>query len=301
MNSSQNKNNKEIEEENENINIELSKYNDCDLFTSVDPYLYCDLSIGEVEPIPQLNEDICLYYEIKEENKINQFINFLPMNSNQIQNENAETRYSSLFRNQNGINKNLCGRKRKAEIKDGDIIHDKNALDNILRKVNCDFINSFIIDMTNELVKKKYNKEFLKIKYDVVKDVSKNNFIKIKQSSIGDIIQNEISKIYRKIYPREPDHNKKIFDIVREDKDIEKFLNKTYIEVFRNYYFENKKEIKFGDSYIKLETVETLKDFILKKNKGNDEDEKRRYEQRIYEVIKKKYFTSQIELKNKGN
>ena len=148
MNSSENKNNKEIDEENENINIniEISKYNDCLLFSSVDQYLYFDLSLMEEQPIPELNEDICLYYEIKRENKSNQFINCLPMNSNQIQNENAETKYSSLFGNQNGINKKLCGKKRKREIKEGDIIHDKNALDNILRKLNCHFINSFIID-----------------------------------------------------------------------------------------------------------------------------------------------------------
>ena len=282
MNYNEMKTNKEIELESENIDI--------------DSYFCSKQEFGEKLPILEINEDMNFNYEIKSEYFLNHFINCFNMDINQIKNENTETQSSSVIVNQNKINKKLSGRKRKTEIKEGDIIHDKNSLDNILRKLNCHFINCFIISMINELINGE--EKFLKIPYDYIKDVSEIKFIELKQKSIGVIIQQDISKKYSSIDPK---HNKNLFDIVGEDENIKNFLNKTYIEVFRKYYFENKKEIKFGDSYIKLKNVETLKEFFLKKNKDNDEDKKRRYERRIYEVIEKKFFTSKIKLKYKGN
>ena len=201
----------------------------------------------------------------------------------QLQNENAETNYSSLIRNKNEINKKLSGRKRKTEVKEGDLIHDKNAVDNIERKVKCHSINS-LIDATNELISLKFNQKlkFLKISYDYIKDVSVKKFNELKQCSIGEILQQEISKKYSKIYIKEPKYNEKIYELVKKDKDIKEFLNKTYIDIFRNYYYANNKRIKFGDSKIELKKMKTLHDFFLDKNLDNEEDKKR-----VYEVIKK--------------
>ena len=282
MNYNEMKASKEIDLESENIDT--------------DSYFCLKQEFREELPILEINEDMNFVYEIKNEYFLNHFINCFNMDINQIQKENTETRSSSLIVNQNKINKKLSGRKRKTEIKEGDIIHDKNALDNILRKLNCHFINCFIIPMINELINSE--EKFLKISYNYIKDVSEIKFIELKQKSIGVIIQQDINKKYS---TKPPNHNKKLFDIVREDEDIKNFLNKIYIDIFRNYYFENKKEIIFADSYIELKKVETLKDFILKKNKDNDENKKRRYEQRIYEVIKKKYFTSKLKFKYEDN
>ena len=282
MNYNEMKASKEIDLESENIDA--------------DSYFCLKQEFREELPILEINEDMNFVYEIKNEYFLNHFINCFNMDINQIQNENTETRSSSLIVNQNKINKKLSGRKRKTEIKEGDIIHDKNALDNILRKLNCHFINCFIIPMINELINSE--EKFLKISYNYIKDVSEIKFIELKQKSIGVIIQQDINKKYS---TKSPNHNKNLFNIVREDEDIKNLLNKIYIDIFRNYYFENKKEIIFADSYIKLKKVETLKDFILKKNKDNDENKKRRYEQRIYEVIKKKYFTSKLKFKYEDN
>lgn len=224
----------------------------------------------------------------------------------QLQNENAETNYSSLIKNKSEINKffqskistlnkvkKLSGRKRKTEIKEGDFIHNKNAVDNIERKLKCHSINS-LIDATNELISLKFNQKykFLKILYALIKDVSEKEMNSLKQRSIGEILQQEISKKYSKRYP----NNENIYEIVKKDKDIKEFLNKIYIDIFRNNYYANNKRIKFGDSYIELKKMKTLEDFFREKNLNNEEDKKR-----VNEVIEKKYLTSKMKILKSKN
>ena len=250
-----------------------------------DKYIYeCDQCLSSIQKInqyiPSFNSK---ENETKGKNIGNLFL---------LKNENAETNYSSLIRNKNKINKKLSGRKRKIEIKEGDFIHDKNAVDNIMRKVKCHSINS-LIDATNELISLKFNQElkFLKISYDFIKDVSEKELNALKQRSIGEILQQEISTKCSKRYKKELKYNEKIYELVKKDKDIKEFLNKTYIDIFRNYYYANNKRIKFGDSNIELKKMKTLHDFFPEKNLDNEEDKKR-----VYEVIKTKYFISKMKI-----
>ena len=279
MNYNEMKASKEIDLESENIDT--------------DSYFCLKQEFREELPILEINEDMNFVYEIKNEYFLNHFINCFNMDINQIQKENTETRSSSLIVNQNKINKKLSGRKRKTEIKEGDFIHNKNAVDNIERKLKCHSINS-LIDATNELISLKFNQKykFLKILYALIKDVSEKEMNSLKQRSIGEILQQEISRKYSKKYP----NNKNIYEIVKKDKDIKEFLNKIYIDIFRNNYYANNKRIKFGDSYIELKKMKTLEDFFREKNLNNEEDKKR-----VNEVIEKKYLTSKMKILKSKN
>jgi hypothetical protein len=221
--------------------------------------------------------------------------NFSSENINQIENINAfnlnnEKKY--LFK-VNRENKKLSGRKRNLELKEGEFyIHNKYAVDNILRKVQCDYIN-YLIDVTNEILNVKNCKEkFLKISYDFKKDVTNDNFEKLKNYKIGEIVKMDISKKYKKI---DPTTNKKLYEKVIKDKDIKGFFNETYLYVFLNYYFQNKKKIKLSGLEIDLKNIKTFEDFL---NKNNDDDENGSYKEKILEVVKAVYFQKKFKIKD---
>ena len=214
-------------------------------------------------------------------------------NENIKQNENINTsnlnnKKQYLFKVKKK-NKKLSGRKRNnLELKEGLFhIHDKYCPDNILRKINCDYIN-YLVHITNEILKiKGYEEEkelFLKISYELKKDITRKHFEKLKKSSIGEILQMDISKKYSKT--KDPTKNKKLFDKVIEDKDIKDFFNEKYLYVFSNYYYTNKKKIKFSGLEIDLKNIKTFEDLL---NKSND-DENGSYKEKMLEVVQKKFI-----------
>ena len=211
-------------------------------------------------------------------------------NINNAFNLNNEKKY--LFK-VNRENKKLSGRKRNLELKEGEFyIHNKYAVDNILRKVQCDYIN-YLIDVTNEILKVKNCKEkFLKISYDFKKDITNDNFEKVKNYKIGEIVKMDISKKYKK---KDPTTNRKSYEKVIKDKDIKGFFNETYLYVFLNYYFQNKKKIKLSGLEIDLKNIKTFEDFL---NKNNDDDENGSYKEKILEVVKAVYFQKKFKIKD---
>ena len=77
-----------------------------------------------------------------------------------------------------------------------------------------------------------------------------------------------------------------MFDKVIEDKDIKDFFNEKYLYVFSNYYYTNKKKIKFSGLEIDLKNIKTFEDLL---NKSND-DENGSYKEKMLEVVQKKFI-----------
>ena len=73
------------------------------------------------------------------------------------------------------INKNQSN-----EIKEKEKFHDKNKVDNLIRKIQVHYM-SFILSFLNEIIKHlKIVKQFLKIDYNIKKDVQKKNLNELK-------------------------------------------------------------------------------------------------------------------------
>ena len=74
-----------------------------------------------------------------------------------------------------------AGRKRKRPLKDGEKIHDKDARDNILRKVQVHFL-SFIKNYMNDLLNHLgYTYEFIDIDYNIKRVITKQSFASLKK------------------------------------------------------------------------------------------------------------------------
>ena len=88
------------------------------------------------------------------------------------------------------------GRKNK---KEGKKIHDKNTIDNLLRKVQVHYL-SFIIKFLNTilLILNKKNIRFKKLDYKFKQNVRKDFVDILKKSNIGEIISSKISGKYKK-------------------------------------------------------------------------------------------------------
>ena len=182
-------------------------------------------------------------------------------NSNNNRKNNSKNKKSKKFNNSN----NVIGKKRFSPSK-SKRKHDKYSSDNIIRKINCHFQN-FIIFLVNEIIKQQN---------------SKTNVDEIKNYRISKILtfQN-----YSKF--RDKTHNEKLFDKIK-DKDneiLQKVLNMKYIDVFKNYFYSNQKNIIIGEGSKKLEIEISYPydQFLLDIDaKGDD-----KYENKIKKVIKK--------------
>ena len=203
-------------------------------------------------------------------------------NSNNNRKNNSKNKKSKKFNNSN----NVIGKKRFSPSK-SKRKHDKYSSDNIIRKINCHFQN-FIIFLVNEIIKQQNSKTgncneyFRNINGEEKKKIRKNNVDEIKNYRISKILtfQN-----YSKF--RDKTHNEKLFDKIK-DKDneiLQKVLNMKYIDVFKNYFYSNQKNIIIGEGSKKLEIELSYPydQFLLDIDaKGDD-----KYENKIKKVIKK--------------
>jgi hypothetical protein len=190
------------------------------------------------------------------------------------------------------------GRKRKRQLKDGEKIHDKFAADNILRKIHVHFM-SFILSVVNELLNHLEDCpfKFIDIDYKNKKALNKKKFPSLKTQSIGKILCQEVSSKFRKQIKQNLFKNNIIFNQVSKNKIVNDFLSQKYIELFKDYYFSNKRNFnENGVNFQFSEKVKTFENLLSKIEKYDDKDE---YKQKIYEVIKKYYFTSILCIKKK--
>ena len=182
--------------------------------------------------------------------------------------------------------KNNLGKKRERK-------HDKTAKDNILRKIQTNYIK-FLENLLNqiniELLQKYESKkdiQFFPLNCKMKKKVNKVYFDSLKKQTLGDIFKDNVSpkfKNYEKL-------NIKIYNQITDKSEIIKtILDKTYLEFFDVYYL-NKKTInlsKYGlnKTIILSSNIELYKD-LLKKNTSDIE-----YQKKIEKCIKTKFMVS---------
>ena len=185
------------------------------------------------------------------------------------------------------------GRKRKHQFIEGVKIHDKNAPDNVLRKIQVHFI-TFIVDVANELLHKlEYTEKFIDLDYNEKKNITKNNFSSLKNLNIGQILCKKISSKFRKQFKQNSFKNNVIFNIVKTNKYVNIFLSQKYITLFKDVYYKDERNIIIDDLYFKLsENVKTYKNLLSEK--FDDEEE---YKTKVNEVIHKYYFKNYFKVK----
>ena len=163
------------------------------------------------------------------------------------------------------------GRKRKRENENGKKYHTKFAYDNIIRKIQVHFLN-FLVSFINEILKHyEFKQKFFNIDYSIKKDIKKENVENLKSIEIGEILCKDISKKYKNQYKEDVKINNKIYLEVIKNDNIKKILSEKYINIFKNIYYKNKRDLNDYGLNIKLSNdVKTYKDLLKKYNKEKD-------------------------------
>lgn len=191
--------------------------------------------------------------------------------------------------------RNKVGRKKTNYHRKNGKTHSKYDFDNIIRKVQVHFHN-FIISFVNEILKSfGIKKKFLNTDYTIKKNVKKANVDSLKSKEIGKILCENLSTKYRKQYTLDKDKNKKLYLEVIEHDSIRKLLSETYINIFRNFYYKNKRDLNEYNLKIKLSNkIKTYQDFLTKLSKDGEYIEKiKKIVERCY--LPKKIFHSELE------
>lgn len=184
-------------------------------------------------------------------------------------------------------NKNpTSGRKRKNPLKEEQKYHDKYAYDNILKRLNVHFLN-FIIIFVNEilskcnLLNKSKDEKFYDINGGYKKTLNKNEFYNLRKKTIAQILILENNKKFSN-----KNRNKELLNRIMKNNHtiLKKILFKRYIDIFKEVYYQNKKDIIYEGLSIKLNII--FDDFLEKVNAKEDI----LYKKRIDEVIKRYYF-----------
>ena len=213
-------------------------------------------------------------------------------NHNNNNNTKETTEYNGN-KNKNFELKKKVGRKpmknKQEGQKENKNIHTKDYKDNITRKIQVHFLNFLILFINEILINYGFEKKFLKIDYKNKKNVNKKSIENLKKKEIGQILCQDITTKYRKLYKIDKEINKKLYLEVIKYDSIKKILSETYINIFRNIYYVNKREINDYDLNIKLSNnVKTYKD-LLEENKEDSE-----YIEKMNKVVEEYYLPKKI-------
>ena len=185
---------------------------------------------------------------------------------------------------------NRVGRKRKGDHQK-DSKHTKFGDDNITRKVQVHYHN-FLVSFINEiLVHFGIKKKFLNIDYNKKKDVKRENVENLKSKKIWEILVQNISTKYKKQYTDDKEKNNKLYLKLKNNSkyvSIRKILSETYMNIFLNFYYKNKRDLNEYGLNIKLSNkVETYKNLLenLSKKYINKENEVDKYIAKIKEIV----------------
>ena len=185
--------------------------------------------------------------------------------------------------------KTLISHKRKNP---DDAKHKWNASDNISDRILVHFDN-YLIELGNDAINtylklEKDRKHFLKIKYVE----HKRNFIMslIKEKKYCDIFKYELSK-KNKGYAgliKEGDTNENTYNFIcAESPLLKKFFDQSYLDLFENYYYKDKRKFDFDGKHFQLsDNTKTFNDLL---NKGNGKN--RSAENIFINVINNNYLS----------
>ena len=165
-------------------------------------------------------------------------------------------------------NKNECER-----------IHDRNSVDNIMRKIQAHYL-SFIISFLNNILEiLNYEQKFLKLDYKFKRNVNKNFVESLKRKTLAEIVCNKISVKYKN---KDVNSNKLIYDEIKENEILKNILSENYVSFFKKIYYKSNKHINLEEyglnkNIILSNNVKMFKD-LLKNNEilnSNNEFKKR--------------------------
>ena len=186
--------------------------------------------------------------------------------------------------------KNMLRKKRKKNY------HNKFSSDNIIIKLNR-YIMNFIIILINEILNKLEKNigeidDFRYINGKEKKNINQCNISTIKDYTIKHILHFDNSLKYK-----DKNHNRELINKILniDNSSLQKILNMKYIDIFKNYYYINKKDIIIED--LKISLPETFDDF-LKKIKAKED---LRYQDKINKLIKKNLLDSNDNCNNEKN
>ena len=186
--------------------------------------------------------------------------------------------------------KNMLRKKRKKNN------HNKFSSDNIIIKLNR-YIMNFIIILINEILNKLEKNigeidDFRYINGKEKKNINQCNISTIKDYTIKHILHFDNSLKYK-----DKNHNRELINKILniDNSSLQKILNMKYIDIFKNYYYINKKDIIIED--LKISLPETFDDF-LKKIKAKED---LRYQDKINKLIKKNLLDSNDNCNNEKN
>ena len=184
------------------------------------------------------------------------------------------------------------GRKRKNHNCPIGKTHSKYDFDNIIRKIQVHFHN-FLISFTNEILSNfGIKKKFYKTEYKIKKNVKKENVDNLKFKAIGTILCQNLSTKYRKQYKLDKEKNIKLYSEVIENESIKNILSQPYINIFRNFYYNNKRVLNDYNLNIVLSSkVKTYNDFLKDCSKDME------YVSKIEKIVKKCYLPKKIFIK----
>jgi hypothetical protein len=178
----------------------------------------------------------------------------------------------------------LRGRKRMDNAEKGQIkIHDKISKDNILRKFNVCFLN-FVIELANKIVEYfGFEGKFIDLDHSFKKNITRKSLKKLKSLTFGELLCKNISKKWKKHSSNE---NKKFYEHVIMNENIEKIFSQKYMTIF-NIFLNNQRNIKVGDSDFYLSPKIMMFDtFLLDIKNKYKIDDTSLYIQKIKEVVK---------------
>lgn len=176
------------------------------------------------------------------------------------------------------IIKQKRGRERKSLRKEMSKAHDRNTIDNLLRKVQVHYLSFITTFLNNVLIALNKSKKFQKLDYKYKRNIKKTFVNSLKIKNIGEIISSEISDKYKKF---DKNYNKALLEEYKKDEILSELFKKQYLELFRKIYYKNKKKINMKelginlDQEINLSNAKTFEDLLKEKdNNINDEEYK---------------------------
>ena len=178
---------------------------------------------------------------------------------------------------------NLRGRKRTNSVDIGQTkIHDKKSKDNILIKINTQFLN-FVIKLGNKIVEYYgFEGKFINLDYNFKKNITKKSLKNIGGLTFGEILCINISKKWKTLSSNE---NRKFYEQVIKNENIEKIFSQNYMTIFEIFH-KNLRNIKVGDADFYLPPEIMMFDTFLSNIKNNDKiDDDSLYIQKINEGV----------------
>lgn len=201
---------------------------------------------------------------------------------------NDDNKSSTKIFNVTSIKK---GRKRIKELNKEFKHHDKFFSDNIIRKIQCHYLN-FIVSFMNELLGiLNYKEKFLNLDYKFKSNVNKKTINNLKNSTIKDILCTKISCKYKM---SEENHNMKIINLIKNNDVINSILSENYLSFFKNIYYKSCRTINLSiyglNQIITLSKNIKMYQDLINKNLINDEN----YKKRLNECVIRNFISKSI-------